>query len=1054
MKNIIRWFILNTVAANLLMVFIIIAGIFTLSRLRMEVFPDITIPIINVSVVYPGASPEDIEESICVKVEEQVQGINGLKRIASSSNEGYGSINIEVENGYDIDEVKDEVKSQVDAITSFPDDAEKPTIRSFDGQPEVITIAVHGHVDEASLLNIAEKVRDEVSELPNITQTRLGKKPREISIEISENTLQKYGISFDYVANKIRTSSMDVPGGAIETYDGEILIRSKGQAYTGEEFGIIPVLSLADGSTVFLRDIAEIVDGFQDVEYDIKFNSEPALLIRVYRTGEQNALDIADAVHGYIKKKNAFMPPGVSLTTMKDESVILRGRIELLTENAYLGLGLVLIVLALFLKPKLAAWVSLGIPISFMGGFWLLPLFDVSINMISLFTFILVLGIVVDDAIVVGENIHIYLKRGLSGVDAALEGAYQVAKPVIFAVLTTMVTFSPMILVEGALGKIWKIIPVVTILVLMFSLIESLTILPAHLAHMNINEAKKKNRFSQWWSDIQMGIHNWLQRFIKNKYTPVLELALKNRGNTVAIAISIFILTVGLVASGFIRFNFFPPLEADIVIAGVEYPEGTPVSLTKVGLDQIEKSAYKLKDSLEVLYPENKIFINMVSTAGDQPIKTQSARGPGNLDATFFGSHLAECVIELAPGEERPISTVEISKIWRELTGPIPGVKQVTFDSDLFTTGAPIEIQLSSVNREDLKAVTNSLKDKLQTYAGVFDIKDSFSAGKDEIKLNLLPEAQNYGITMASLARQVRQAFYGDEVQRVQRGRDEVKVFLRYPKDERVSLNNLEQMNVRVGNNVEVPLGQVAQGELSSGYSTITRTDRKRSISITADVDLSEANANEILAKFETEHIAPILLDYPSVNYSFEGEQREQRDTLSSLFKNFALALFVVYVLLAIPFKSYLQPLIIMSAIPFGFTGAVIGHIIMGMNLAVLSIIGIVALSGVVVNDSLVMVDFINRYKREDGKTSLEAALAAGPRRFRPILLTSITTFVGLFPLLIEKSVQAQFLIPMAISLAYGVLFATLITLILVPTSYLIIEDIKDFFGRITNKNA
>tara|TARA_B100001564_G_scaffold359184_1_gene380012 strand:- start:47 stop:3211 length:3165 start_codon:yes stop_codon:yes gene_type:complete len=1054
MKNIIRWFILNTVAANLLMVFIIIAGIFTLSRLRMEVFPDITIPIINVSIVYPGASPEDIEESICVKVEEQVQGINGLKRITSSSNEGYGSINIEVENGYDIAEVKDEVKSQVDAITSFPDDAEKPTIRSFDGQPEVITIAVHGHVDEASLLNIAEKVRDEVSELPNITQTRLGKKPREISIEISENTLQKYGISFDYVANKIRTSSMDVPGGAIETYDGEILIRSKGQAYTGEEFGIIPVLSLADGSTVFLRDIAEIVDGFQDVEYDIKFNSEPALLIRVYRTGEQNALDIADAVHGYIKKKNPVMPPGVSLTTMKDESVILRGRIELLTENAYLGLGLVLIVLALFLKPKLAAWVSLGIPISFMGGFWLLPLFDVSINMISLFTFILVLGIVVDDAIVVGENIHIYLKRGLSGVDAALEGAYQVAKPVIFAVLTTMVTFSPMILVEGALGKIWKIIPVVTILVLMFSLIESLTILPAHLAHMKMNEAKKKNRFSQWWSDIQMRIHNWLQGFIKNKYTPTLELALKNRGNTVAIAISIFILTVGLVASGFIRFNFFPPLEADIVIAGVEYPEGTPVSLTKVGLDQIEKSAYKLKDSLEVLYPENKIFINMVSTAGDQPIKTQSARGPGNLDATFFGSHLAECVIELAPGEERPISTVNISKIWRELTGPIPGVKQVTFDSDLFTTGAPIEIQLSSVNREDLKAVTNSLKDKLQTYAGVFDIKDSFSAGKDEIKLNLLPEAQNYGITMASLARQVRQAFYGDEVQRVQRGRDEVKVFLRYPKDERISLNNLEQMNVRVGNNVEVPLGQVAQGELSSGYSTITRTDRKRSISITADVDLSEANANEILAKFETEHIVPILLDYPSVNYSFEGEQREQRDTLSSLFKNFALALFIVYVLLAVPFKSYLQPLIIMSAIPFGFTGAVIGHIIMGMNLAVLSIIGIVALSGVVVNDSLVMVDFINRYKRDDGKTSLEAALAAGPRRFRPILLTSITTFVGLFPLLIEKSVQAQFLIPMAISLAYGVLFATLITLILVPTSYLIIEDIKDFFGRLTNKNA
>ena len=674
--------------------------------------------------------------------------------------------------------------------------------------------------------------------------------------------------------------------------------------------------------------------------------------------------------------------------------------------------------------------------------------------MISLFTFILVLGIVVDDAVVVGENIHIFRKRGLNAVDAALEGAYQVAKPVIFAVLTTMVTFSPMILVEGAMGKIWRIIPVVTIVVLIFSLIESLTILPAHLAHMKDDDEEEQNRFLSWWSKVQLVIHNGLQSFIKNQYNPLLRLALKNRGNTIAISISILIFTIGFVASGFIKFNFFPPLEADIVIAGVEYPEGTPVQITKVGLEQVEKSAYRLKDSLEVLYPDKEIFINMVSTAGDQPIKTQSARGPGNLDANFFGSHLAECVIELAPGEERPVSTIEISKIWRELTGPIAGVKQVTFDSDLFSSGAPIEIQLSSISRGDLKEVTSILKDKLQTYAGVFDIKDSFSAGKDEIKLSLRPEAQNYGITMASLARQVRQAFYGEEVQRVQRGRDEIKVFLRYPKEERASLNNLEQMNVRVGNDIEVPLGQVASSELSSGYSTITRTDRKRSISVTADVDLSEANANEILAKFEKEHILPILESYPNVIYSFEGEQREQRDTLGSLFKNFALALFIVYVLLAIPFKSYSQPLIIMSAIPFGFTGAVIGHVIMGMNLAVLSIIGIVALSGVVVNDSLVMVDFINRYRQEDGKSCLEAALAAGPRRFRPILLTSVTTFVGLFPLLIEKSVQAQFLVPMAVSLAFGVLFATFITLILVPTSYLIIEDMKDFSAKLFNKNA
>ena len=574
MKNIIRWFITNTVAANLLMIFIIIAGFFTLSRLRMEVFPDIAIPIINVSVIYPGSSPEDVEESICVKIEEQVQGINGIKKITSTSNEGYGSVNVEVENGYDLDEVKDEVKSKVDGITSFPDGAEKPTVRSFEGQPEVITIAVHGRVDEASLLSIAEGIREEVSDLPSITQTRLGKKPREISIEVSEETLQKYGLSFDFISNRIRASSMDVPGGAIETYDGEILIRSKGQAYTGEDFGSIPVLSMPDGSTLLLRDISEIKDGFQDVEYDIKFNSEPAYLIRVYRTGDQNALDIAENVHNYLKKKRPTMPPGISLSSMKDESVILRGRIDLLVENAALGLSLVLIVLALFLKPKLAGWVSLGIPISFMGGFWLLPIFDVSINMISLFTFILVLGIVVDDAIVVGENIHIFRKRGLKGPDAALEGAYQVAKPVIFAVLTTMVTFSPMILVEGALGKVWRIIPVVTIVVLIFSLIESLTILPSHLAHLKEDSPSKNNFFSKWWNGVQQGIHNGLQMFIKNTYTPVLEWALKNRATTISIAISTFILSLGIVASGFLKFNFFPPLEADIVIATVEYPEG------------------------------------------------------------------------------------------------------------------------------------------------------------------------------------------------------------------------------------------------------------------------------------------------------------------------------------------------------------------------------------------------------------------------------------------------------------------------------------------------
>ena len=475
MDRIIRWFIANSVAANLLMFFIIFAGFFTLSQLRMEIFPDINLGIINVSVVYPGASPEDIEESICIRIEEQLAGVDGVKRITSTSDEGIGSISVEIMFGEDINEIKDDIKTQIDAITSFPDGSEKPIVRSFEGSPEVITVAVHGQVDEESLLNIAQKIRDEINDLPGITKIYLSSKPREISIEISENTLQKYDLSMDQIANRIRMSSMDIPGGSVETKDGEILIRSKGQAYRGDEFGAIPIVSRLDGSTLLLRDIATVEDGFADVDYDINFNGEPAFLIRVFRIGEQNALDIAESVHQYLDEKKPLMPEGITITSWKDESVILKGRINLLLKNAYLGLSLVILVLALFLKPKLAGWVSLGIPISFMGGFWLLPLFDVSINMISLFTFILVLGIVVDDAIIVGENIFIFKQRGLGKAEAAFKGAHQVATPVIFAVLTTMVTFSPMILVEGALGKIWRIIPVVTIVVLIMSLIESLT---------------------------------------------------------------------------------------------------------------------------------------------------------------------------------------------------------------------------------------------------------------------------------------------------------------------------------------------------------------------------------------------------------------------------------------------------------------------------------------------------------------------------------------------------------------------------------------------------
>ena len=1046
MERIIKWFVHNSVAANMFMFFILIAGILTIPRIKMEVFPDISIDVISVSVVYPGASPKDVEDGICVRIEEKVQGLRGIKKISSTAIENYGVTSIEVIPGENIDEILDQIKMQIDAINSFPNSAEKPIVQKLSKTSEVITVAVSGNIDEKSLVSIAEKVKDEIDALSEVTLTQMGgKKPREIAIEIPEKDLKKYGLTFSQLSNIIRLNSIDMPGGSINTSEGEILIRSIGQARDGTDYGNIPIKSLPNGSNLLLKNIANIKDHFSDIDLVQKFNGLSTILIRVYRTGNQSALKISDSVKNYVSKLNQTLPSGIEVNTWNDEARILQGRIDLLTKNAYLGLFLVVGVLALFLKPKLAFWVSLGIPISFMGGFWLMPPLDLSINMLSLFTFILVLGIVVDDAIIVGENIFQWKERGLSDVDAAIKGANQVAIPVTFAVLTTMTTFSPMLSVAGNVGQIWRIIPLVTIAVLVFSLIESLTILPAHLAHSKTDSNssfKFLNKISYKWESIQSKIKDWLNWVINKRYKPFLKLCIENKWTTISSSISVLLLTVGILISGWMKFVFFPPLEADLINALITYPEGTPIEKTIEGLKAIESSAMQLESQLIKEYPDEKIFVNILSTAGDQPLKNKNTQGIAIVSGANSGTHLAEMAVELSPGEERPISATEIANRWRDLTGSIPGVDELTFQTDLFSAGDPINIQLSTSNLDDLIGISNELQNRLKQYPGVFDIKDSFKYGKDEIKLQLRPEAKFLGISISDIAMQVRQAFYGLEVQSFQRGRDEIKVFLRYPQADRVSLKNLEMLSIRTLNNNEIPLKQLVDMNISKGFSIINRVDRKQSVNVTAKVDISKITANEILSKLDKTDLPLLLKKYPSVQFSFQGEQREQNDSLDSLFKNFIFAMIIVYTLLAIPFRSYLQPLIIMGAIPFGLTGAVIGHIIMGQNLTILSLIGIVALAGVVVNDSLVLVDFINRY-RDEGNSLFDAVLEAGPRRFRPILLTSLTTFFGLFPLLMEKSLQAKFLIPMAISLAFGVLFATIITLIIVPTSYFILEDLK-----------
>lgn len=1043
MEKIIRWFVDNSVATNLIMAFIIISGALTIPLIKMEVFPEIEVDIINISAVYPGASPTDVESAICIKIEEKLQGLEGIKNISAVAVENVGNISVELLPNQDINKILDRIKVIVDGIKTFPTDVEKPVVTQILTSQPTITVAVSGRMDDLALSDFTADIKDEIDNLSGITYTSIvAKREKEITVEVSKSTLQKYDLTLQMISDAINSWSIDVPSGSILNKTGEILIKTRGQNYRIEDFEEIPIITNELGQYVPLRDLAEIKDGFAlsyDLEFD--FNGNPANLITVYRVGNQNAIEIADIIKDFVLQKQNELPEAVSITAWDDEARVLEGRIDLMIENAKYGLLLVIIVLALFLKPKLAFWVSLGIPISFMGGFMFMPFLGLSINMLSLFTFILVLGIVVDDAVIVGENFALFKERGMDSKEAAVAATKQVAKPVFFAVLTTMVTFSPMLFVKGDIGSIWRIFPLITIAVLFWSLFESLTILPSHLAHSKekgynntyISELSKK------WEKFQKKIKNVLYLLIKNFYKPVLKKAVNNPISFLCICASIFILTVGVIAGGLIKFSFFPPIEADLAIASIEYPKGTSIELTRKGYNQLENATEILEDELKKEFPGEVIIKNRLSTIGFQPMRTKTSRGPGNLTGSYGGSNMAEVALELVPGEDRKIGSEEVVRRWREIMPKVIGVESISFFSSLFSAGEPINIQLSSNYLDDLISAKDKLKLELAQYPGVFDITDNFTKGKEELVISLLPVAKNYGINMIVLGNQIRQAFYGYDVQTIQRGRDEVKVVLRFPDDERNSIADLENMMISTATGLSIPVKQIAKLDIADGLSTIKRKNKKRTINITADVDLNVITGNEVIESVVNNFMPELMNQYNSINYTLEGEQQEQGQNLESIGKNFIIAMIMVYMLLAIPFKSYFQPLIIMSSIPFGLTGALIGHLIMGINFSVLSLMGFVALTGVVVNDSLVMVDFINRYRNE-GNDITQAVLEAGPRRFRAIFLTSLTTFVGLIPLLLEKSVQAKFIIPMAVSLSFGVIFATFITLLLVPVLYLVLE--------------
>ncbi|MBW2027579.1 MAG: efflux RND transporter permease subunit [Deltaproteobacteria bacterium] len=1040
MKNFVAWFAENHVAANLLMLFMLLAGAITALTMKMEVFPESTLDQISITTSYPGASPAEVEEAVIRRIEERVAGLAGLKKIESTAREGSGTVILEVMKGWDLENLLDGVKAEVDRITTFPEEAEKPVVREMIRQVFVIMLAVYGDAPEKTIKHLAEKVKDDITNLPGITLAQVsGVRTGEIHIEVSEKTLRQYGVTLGQVAEAVRRASLDLPAGSIKTAGSEILIRTKGRRYHARDYRDIPVITRGDGSVVTLGRIAELQDGFEDVDRFARFNGKPAALVQVYRVADQRALDVANTVKKYVEKIKDTMPAGVEIAITRDMSQVLKSRINLLLKNMGIGLVLVIIILGLFMNIRLAFWVTLGIPVSFAISLWLLPQFDVTLNMMSLFAYIMVLGIVVDDAIIVGENVFRKQEAGYPPLKAAVEGTLEVGRPVIFAVLTTVAAFYPLLLGSGGMGKVMSNIPFVVILVLMGSLVESLMILPSHLAGSKA-AAKMSRRKGKGENPIDRG----LKAFIRGPYFRFLRLCIRWRYATVALSISLLLLAVGIWQGGLVRFTFFPRVEGDTMICTVTMPAGVPVSRTVDVVTHLEEAAQKALGKLDRERPAGappllESIQSIVGSAG--------GRGPGSGGASV-GGHLAQVIVRLIDSELRQMSTFEIGNLWRKEAGPIPDAESVSFAAYLFRAGNPVEVHLSHDNNDLLLAAAEGLKNELGQYPGVFDIGDSFLAGKPEMQLKLRPVARPLGLTLEDLARQVRHAFYGAEALRFQRGEDEVKVLVRYPESERKSLGHVEEMRIRAPGGSGVPFSQVAEVKMDRGYASIERTQRLRVIKVTADVDEETANANEIRADLEKRVLPELQARFPDLRYTMEGEGREQKESLADVIRGFAIALFCIYALLAIPFRSFTQPLIVMFAIPFGLLGALLGHMVTGYNLTVVSLFGMVGLSGVVVNDSLVLVHATNRI-RDNGATTFEAILKGTALRFRAIILTSLTTFGGLTPMLLEKSLQANFLIPMAISLGFGVLFATAITLILIPCGYVILDDIHGLISSI-----
>ena len=1042
-KGLISWFARNPVAANLVMVLVFFAGTLSLLNMSKEIFPRTETRVISIGAPYPGAAPVEVEKGVILPMESALEGLQGIKKITSVADRDYARIYLEIEASEDINEVMSQVENRIDSITNLPDDLEKPTVKRVERNLWGMGVAVYGDMTQLEKKIVGDEIYDELLALPEVKEIRLwGAGTYEISIEVRESRLRELNLTLAEVASAVRSSSLDLPAGIIRTEAGNVLVRTEGKAYVGTDFENIVLRSQMDGTQLLLSDVAEVRDGFTDSIYKERFDRQSAISLSIYSLEGQNLLDISAAVHAYAEKKQQSMPSGLSISVFNDEAYTLNGRLTMMSKNLVMGGLLVAIVLGIFLNLKVAFWVILGIPISFAGAFWLMPFGSVTVNIMSLFAFIMVLGIVVDDAIVIGESVFSEAKDDYQNklaqgnipdtgystpAEVVVRGAKRVATPSTIGVLTTMAAFLPLIFLDGSFAGIQQAIGIVVILCLVFSLIESKLILPAHLVGLKFGQKSsgKVSVVNRFQSKVAKG----LDYFIEDIYEPTLRKALHNRYTTLAGFLAIFIIIVGSVNSGIARFEFFPNVPGDDVQAQIIMQDGASSESLAETIDQIETAIYAVDKKYRDENPDTKGLVEHVAFFVSS-----------DVEATFR--------VVLTKAEFRSVSATEIERLWRSEVGLLPNVRKQRYYSSEGPSGAAISLSLSGTNPDELTMASVELQQYLAQFNGVYDIYNSQGSGSKEVLINLKPFASQVGVRLSDVAGQVRQAFYGEEAQRIQRDSDTVKVMVRYPIEERRDISTLENMHIRTSSGEAISIGEVADITLGLGLTAIERLDRKRTVTVTAEVESEKIQSDDVVGDVRKNLVPQLLEKYPSIEFRLSGGTQEQSEYYGKLAVGFLASLFMIYGLLAVPLRSYIQPIVIMSVIPFGFIGAVIGHVIFDMAVNILSLFGIIALAGVVVNDSLILVEFANRGKAEN-LSAEEAILSAGKKRFRAILLTTLTTFVGLFPLLFETSVQAQFVIPMALSLSFGILFASTITLVLIPCLYLVVETNHRFISAL-----